>query len=114
MTHRLFIGASASADAAPTYPLEAWDALLSAMDRGDHEAVIRITTGTAPTMIPTAQLRDVKPSPPKTMAEAAAAYWAKRGKAPKATAATTRDGSEAVEELSRFAADRFARQEEQP
>lgn len=79
MAH-IFVGASVSADAAPCYDMAAWDALLAAMDRGDHEAVIRITTGTTPMMIPTAQLQVVEPTPPKTLKDAADQFWSKRGK----------------------------------
>lgn len=74
-------------ETAPCYALEDWEALLAAMERGDHEAVLAITTSAKPKLVPIAQLRDVTPPPPKTMAEAAAAYWAKRGKgAPKVRA----------------------------
>lgn len=77
----IFIEASASVDTAPCHSLDDWERLLAAMERGDSEAVVAITTSVTPKMVPVAQLQEVE-SP--SMADAAAAYWQKRGKAPKA------------------------------
>ena len=77
------IGATASDNSAPCYPVDAWQKLVAAMEAGDSAAVIAITTSTRPTMVPTAKLKTVEPP---SMAEAAGDYWRKRGKAPRAFA----------------------------
>lgn len=74
------IGATTT-DIAPCYDMAAWEALLAAMAAGDSEAIERITLGTKPTYVATAKLQEVEAP---SMADAAAAYWQKRGKAPKA------------------------------
>lgn len=79
---QIHIGASAD-DTVACYSPDAWGELLAALSRYDHDAVIRITTTTKPTYVATASLKTVEPA---SMAGAAAAYWAKRGKAPKARA----------------------------
>ena len=81
MTH-FHIGATTT-DMAPCYSTEAWGDLLAALSRNDHEAVIRITTTAKPHYVATAKLQEVETP---SMADAAAAYWAKRGKTPKARA----------------------------
>lgn len=81
MRNHAYIGATASHNSTPCYRVDAWEKLVAAMERGDGAAIIAITTGTRPEMVPTAQLRDVKRNPPKTMAEAADDYWRKRREA---------------------------------
>lgn len=80
MTH-IHIGATDAGGQTPCHSFEEWEALLAAMQRGDPEEIIRITTTARPVMIPTASLTPVEPP---RMKDTAAAFWAKRGKAPKA------------------------------
>ncbi len=74
----MFIGASAHPDVLPCQTYGAWDNLLDAMSRDDHEAILRITLGSDHVLTPTANLRDVQPNPPKTLVETADAFWRKR------------------------------------
>lgn len=86
MTHYMHIGASAG-DAVACYPTDVWASFVAAWTAGDHETLLRLVDETRPVLIPTAKLQGVEPP---SMTDAAAAYWAKRGKTlkPRATDAS--------------------------
>lgn len=96
MTHYLAIGATASASTA-CYALEDWAELLAAMERGDAEAIERITTVARPHYVATAKLQTVEPP---SLKDAAAAFWSRRGKAPKAYA-SDKNGTPIVLQVAR-------------
>lgn len=73
----LHIGATAS-DETACHSLEDWEALLSAMNAGDHSEVIRLTTTTRPTMVATASLRPIGSD---ALSEFARQYWARQAAA---------------------------------
>lgn len=97
MTSYLAIGATAETGATPCHSLDDWERLIAAWEVGDSEALIRIATSATPKLVPVAQLRDVTPP---SMADAASAFWTKRGKPPKARA-TDRNGVPVVLEVPR-------------
>lgn len=81
----IFIGASSASDEIACHSFEAWNALLAAMDAGDHEAILRIALNERPEMVPTASLRPVATD---ALSEFADRYWKQHGAAKPAARAT--------------------------
>ena len=68
----LYVGMNAAAaDTVACYQMEVWEALLDAMERGDHAEIQRITLNTRPTMLPKASLRTLPPKPAASLSEIA-------------------------------------------
>lgn len=83
MTTFIHIGATAADDFTPCHAMEDWGALLAAMERNDADEILRITTTAKPAYVATASL---KPVELRSMKDAAAAFWTKKGKKPKSRA----------------------------